>query len=174
MSKKERLLRKTARYVWYPLAWVIVLVYMTFETLWSVVSDWVFTYTPLQVFSERIHQHLVGRSVWLVLLVYLAHFALMQVMAFLSGKMFLQGNIWFGGMFYICKGLVTIPTVRFFMQEKDKLLTFWLIRIGYLLVVFIKSSGPYHRVVIWATALKERIKRLSAKFTSNSNNKNLD
>lgn len=157
MSKKQRLIRKTARYVWYPLAWVIVVFYMAFETLWSIVSDWVFAYTPLQLFSERIHQHLAGRSEWLVLLVYLTHFALMQGMAFSSGKMFLQGNIEFGVIFYICKGLITIPTVRFFMQEKDKLLTFWPIRMGYLLVVYIKSSKPYHRVASWAVALKKRM-----------------
>lgn len=167
VSNKQRLLRKTARYVWYPLAWLVVVVYMAFETLWSVVSDWVFTYTPLQVFSEQIHKRLDGRSEWLVLLVYLTHFALMQAMALSSGKMFLQGNLWLGVVFYICKGLIAIPTVRFFVQEKDKLLTFWPIRVGYLLVVFIKSSTPYIHVARWAIVLKERIKLMAAQVFSN-------
>ena len=160
MSKKDQLLKKTARYVWYPLAWVIVVIYMTFETLWSVVSDWVFTYTPLRVFSERIHQFLEGRSKWLVLLMYLTHFVTMQGMALLSANMFLQGNVLLGVTFYVGKGLVTIPTVRFFMQEKDRLLIFWPIRMGYLLVVFIKSSTPYRRIAAWVATVKERIKKI--------------
>lgn len=168
VTKKQKLLRKTARYVWYPLAWCLVVVYMAFETLWSVVSDWVFTYTPLQVFSEHIHKRLQGRSAWLALLVYLMHFALMQTMALSSGKMFLQGNVWLGVVFYIAKGLIAIPTVRFFVQEKDKLLTFLPIRLGYQLVVFIKSSSPYKHIARWAMALKTRIKQMATQIFSNS------
>ncbi len=135
---------------------------MAFESVWDAVSDWVFSYTPLLVFSDRVHRILVDRSKWLVLVVYLVHFVTMQSFAVLSGKMFLTGNIVAGVLFYIGKGLLAIPTIRFFVMEKPRLVTFWPIRIGYSVVVFIKNSKPYQLIATRAKAIKRHAKSTMA------------
>ena len=144
--------------------WLFLLVYMAFETVWETVSDWVFSYTPLLLFSERIHLWLIGQSRWLVLAVYLIHFAAMQSFAVISGKMFIAGNVVSGVVFYVGKGVLAIPTVRFFTMEKSRLLTFSPIRWVYSLVVFIKSSEPYQFIARLAATIKQAIKHSAKKL----------
>ncbi|HBR96087.1 MAG TPA: hypothetical protein DD979_01750 [Gammaproteobacteria bacterium] len=152
------------RFTLQPLIWLALLIYMIFESVWESVSDWVFSYTPLLIFSDRIHQFLIGRSRWLVLLVYLIHFVSMQTFALISAHMFLAGNLVMGVVFYAGKGILAIPAIRFFTMEKASLLTFWPIRLAYSAVVYVKNTRPYQVISGHVATLKSQLAARVSEF----------
>ncbi|MEE9492311.1 MAG: hypothetical protein V3W04_02880 [Gammaproteobacteria bacterium] len=134
-----------------------VVAYTILETFWEYVSDVLFTYTPLRLFSIKIHDTLENKSEYLILAVFILHFVAMEAAAIMSGKAFLSGNIMLGLLMYLVKGILAVPVFRFFTVEKEHLLKFKFIRVSYELVTWIKSSEYFIKVTAMFKKLKAQL-----------------
>ena len=139
------------------LIYTAVLVYTVLETFWEYVSDVLFTYTPLRLFSIKIHAALENKSEYLILTVFMLHFVAMEAAAISSGRAFLSGHILLGFSLYLLKGAIAVPVFRFFSVEKEHLLKFNFIRVIYDFVRWIKSSHYFIKVTGMFKKAKARV-----------------
>jgi len=147
--------------------YTLIILYFIWDKVFVNISNFVFKYTPFKIFSDKIHDMLINKNRYIVLFVFLFHFVIMQLFAVLSGNSFLSGYFVMGIVYYIFKGLLAIPTFRFFKVEKERLTSFFLIKIIYNLLLWIESTTPYQKTSLLIKKVKSFV---SLKYSNVINN----
>ncbi len=109
----------------------------------------------LQHFEEYAEKKM---NPWLLFILFLVPFVLMEIIGLISGKMFISGHFIWGILLYIGKGLFTPLVVFIFNAGKSKLLTFKIVKWSYHFILWLQQTVLYQSIIEKIGKLKIRIK----------------
>jgi hypothetical protein len=136
---------------------VLVLGFLVFEEIWEVLRDLLAfrRYYPrlmaaVNGFAGRQNRHVV-------LLIYLSLFIPMELLGLASAALAAEGHWKSALLVYVSKGLVAMPAIDIFVANRQKLLSFGVIRWVYDQLLRFKQSDVYLSVVDFIGRRKRRL-----------------
>lgn len=146
-----RLLRDTLFYT-------LVFFFILLEEIWSEIYETIKSLHLVARFHTWLNTFLEDKSRYVVLAIFFIFAAVMEMFALMSTRSFVTGHFTLGVLFYVIKGLITLPTIELFQNQKPKLLTFGWINWIYKIVLQIQASRYFRNIMV----LFKRVKRASA------------
>mgnify|MGYP001118583441 CR=1 FL=1 len=94
---------------------------------------------------------------YLVLIIFIKPFIIMEAMSIVAISYLASGSIMLGLFFYLIKILMTIPVVIIFNSCKEQLISFFIIKYCYGMILRFKRSTTFKMVKVYTTAIREQV-----------------
>ncbi len=136
------------KYLLKPILYILILGFILIEEYaWNKIFKHVYLKVKDLKIMIRFKYYLIYEdSRYLLLLIFLFPFLLMEGFSILGMFLIGKGMIVAGIMIYLCKLLITIPVVIIFNSAKKKLLSFFIIKFGYFYILKLKRSKIFRNV----------------------------
>lgn len=135
-----RLLRDSVLYT-------LVFLFIIVEEVWSEIYESIKSLKLIASFNAFMSRYLDDKSRWFVLAMFIFPAIVMELFAFASTLSFVSGHFFLGVALYSMKGVITIPTIELFQNQKEKLLTFSPISWIYTMLLRIQASSYFRNVM---------------------------
>ena len=96
--------------------------------------------------------------------IFITPFIAMEVASLLSVKAFATGAIIVGIGLYTIKIILTVPVVIIFKSGKSTLVTFWVVRYSYGVILNFKRSKTFRRVMKYIDKVKDEFQTFKANY----------
>jgi len=138
---------------------LILLFLLIEEVLWVRIGLPIYNHLRKIRLLQRFEDYMQTKmNQWLLFIIFLIPFILMEVLGIWAGKMFVTGNFIGGVLLYIAKGFCTPLVVFVFNAGKPKLLNFKIVAGSYRFILWLKQTEIYQSVINRMTKIKKVIK----------------
>lgn len=133
------------KYIIKPMVYLFVMLFIVFEEyIWDKIFKYIYIKIKnLDLISDFKEYLLKEDNRYIILLIFLLPFMIMEGVSILGLIFIGKGFIILGLSMYLIKILATIPVVIIFNSGKKRLLSFYLIKLGYFLILKFKRSKIY-------------------------------
>lgn len=126
---------------------LLVLIFLVFEEIWDALHSLLVWRKHYGRGIAAVNNYCRRQNRYVVLAIYLSLFLPMEILGLLSAALVGSGYPGWAILVYVSKGLIAIPSIDIFIGNKEKLLSFSLIRYGYGKLVQLKESAIYLNTV---------------------------
>jgi hypothetical protein len=136
---------------------LVVLLFILFEEIaWKRIGEPVHNIISSLKIMNRFKLYISDiKHRYILLGIFIIPFVLMEITSIYAGASLLSGAIIMGIGLYMIKLFLTIPVVIIFNIGKDILISFWLIKYGYGMILRFKRSNAFRSVKKFTKKLKK-------------------